>query len=89
MKTDKQRTKQEIQNEIAALKALKPIGPHAARTKEKIRLSIEELQFGVDDTAGELEELDESEQDIVFNTRDWKQARINDRPSEGWRGLVA
>jgi hypothetical protein len=81
------RTQKEIECEISALKALKPIR-HIESTKSKIALAIEELESGVDDTADEWSELSDSEQDIVNLARAWKAGDSSDRPSEGWDGFV-
>lgn len=83
------RTKQEIETEIAALKALKPVGKFKENTERKIELAIEELEYGYDDTAEEWNELNDSEQDIVNTTRLWKEGDSDDKPSEGWGALVA
>ena len=72
-------TKQEIQTEISALKALKAPTVH---TKELIGLSIEELEFGVDQTSGEWDEMRQDEQDIVHFTQLWKNGNSHIRPSE-------
>lgn len=82
------RTKPEIADEINALKALKPVGPHARNTQSKIDLAIDELNFGVDDTAAEWNEMSESERDIVMTTRNWKTGGSADKPSKGWGSLV-
>ena len=83
------RTKQEIETEIAALKALKPIGNFKENTARKIELAVEELEYGYDDTAEEWNELNDSEQDIVNTTRLWKEGDSDDKPSEGWGALVS
>lgn len=84
------RTPKEIQNEIRALKALKPVGIFRHRTTHWIGLIIEELSEGIDDTAGEWNELSEDDQRIVLDARRWKEGDTHqDRPSEGWGKLVA
>ena len=83
------RTKQEIETEIAALKALTPVGKFKENTERKIELAIEELEYGYDDTAEEWNELNDSEQDIVNTTRLWKEGDSDDKPSEGWGALVS
>jgi hypothetical protein len=82
------RTKNEIADEIKRLKALRPVGPYAGATRSKILHAIEELEFGVDDTAEEWLDLDDSEQDIVMSSRAWKEGNTNDKPSDGWGLLV-
>lgn len=84
------RTKEEIAAEIKALKALKPAGPFKEDTKRSIALCIEELQFGVDQTADEFDDLSEAEQDLVQQVWMWKHGRDDGcgRPSDGWGGLV-
>ncbi len=83
------RTKQEIETEVAALKALKPVGNFKEATAVKIELAIEELEHGYDDTAEEWNDLNDSEQDIVNTTRLWKEGDSDDKPSEGWGALVS
>lgn len=82
------RTATEIATEIAALKALKPMGAWAIKTMQSIQVAIEELEFGVDDTAEEWHALTDTQRDMVLTTRAWKQGHSNDRPSEGWGDLV-
>lgn len=84
----KPRTKNEIRDEIAALKALEPVGVWASKTRRSIELAIEQLEHGCDDTAEEFSELSDEHQDIILQTRRWEQGEINDRPSEGWGPLV-
>jgi hypothetical protein len=81
------RTQNEIQNEISALKALRPIGRHAGQTRRKIALAIEELENGVDYTFAVWNELSDTERDIVMETREWKRGGL-ERPSEGWNQMV-
>ena len=82
------RTKTEIDQEIFNLRQLKPVGMHQERTAEKIRVMIEELEFGVDDTADEFEEMTDGEQDCVRQARMWKEGDTETKPSEGWGNLV-
>ena len=82
------RTKEEIDTEIAALKALRPTGPHKKNTENMIDMAIEELQYGVDDTAEEWMELSDNHRDSVMTARRWKEGESNERPSQGWEGLV-
>lgn len=79
------RTKEEIQQEVARLKALKPIGKFMYRTVQTIKLAIEELEHGYDDTAPEFYELEESQRDMIWTARNWKNGDNDQRPSEGWR----
>lgn len=84
------RTKEEIEHEIAALRALEPSGPHALKTAAKIQLAIEELEgHGYDFTAAEFSELPTTYQEIAQLTRDWLEEATCERPSEGWQGLVS
>lgn len=83
------RSRQEIESEIEALKALKPIGRFAYKTGESIALQIEELEYGVDKTAGEWEELAEEMQSVVNDTTEWKEGRSKNPPSKEWYGLVS
>jgi hypothetical protein len=82
------RTPQEIETEIAALKALKPVGPFKDKTAGSIAAAIEELLNGVDDTADEFEEMPENEQQLVWDARYWKDGDSDEKPSEGWGQLV-
>lgn len=83
------RQKLEIESEIKALKALKPVGPFQKKTARSIEFAIEELQHGFDDTAGEWDELTDEQRDIVLAARQWKQGDSSEKISEGWDGLVA
>lgn len=82
------RTKNEIKKEIAALKALKPVGLWKGRTEKSIELAILELEHGYDDTAEEYNELTDTERDIIQTARAWKESLSDDRPSQGWGSLV-
>ena len=82
------RTKTEIDQEIFNLRQLKPVGMHQDRTAAKIKMMIEELEFGVDDTADEWEEMTDGERDSVLQTRMWKEGDTETKPSEGWGNLV-
>lgn len=83
------RTKPEIDTEIKALKALKPVGTFKEHTARKIELAIEELEHGYDDTSGEWSELDDSEQDVINVARRWKEGDSSDKVSTGWGALVS
>jgi hypothetical protein len=82
------RTQEQVNVEIAALEACKSYVPRYSAFRddnhEQLDLQIEELQHGIDDTAGEWEELDSSEQDAVFEARDWKEGASDEAPSSGW-----
>lgn len=82
------RTKKEIETEIATLKALKPVGKFKAKTERSIKLAIEELEHGFDDTAGEWYELTDEQRDIIFAARNWKRGDNEEKISEGWGELV-
>ena len=82
-------TKDQIAAEVAILKTLKPVGPFAIKTAKSIELMIEELEHGVDQTSDEWSELNDEQQDVVNVTMLWKTGHHNDRPSQGWGGLVA
>lgn len=82
------RSPKEIAAEMDALKALKPTGVHARATRVKILAAIEELEFGVDDTADEWREMSAGARDIVLSARDWKNGVSEDKASQGWGQLV-
>ena len=82
------RTPAEIAAEIAALKALKPIGRFARKTADGILLQLEELEFGMDQTCEEWNELGLDDQALVEDTRAWKECRSDKQPSKEWGGLV-
>lgn len=83
------RTQQEINKEVKALKALKPVGPFKAKTTRSIELAIEELEHGYDDTAEEWNELTDEQRDIINCTRRWKESDADEKTSEGWDALVS
>jgi len=82
------RTPQEIETEIAALKALKPVGLLKDKTARSIEAAIDELQYGVDDTAGEWQEMTDEERSGVLDASGWKDGDSDEKPSEGWGRLV-
>lgn len=82
------RTKTEIDNEIAALKALKPLGLWKHKTQAALNAAIEELEFRVDQTAEEFHALSATEQNAIREANDWKNGFTDKRPSQGWEGLV-
>jgi len=82
------RTKQEIESEIKALKALKPTGDFKRKTAATIETAIEELEHGVDQTAEEWNDLSDEQRDIVNVAAAWRNGEET-KPSEGWDGLVS
>ena len=82
------RTKEEVQAEISALRALEPVGKWSNCTAHQIREIIEELEFGWDDTAQEFDDLSSSTQDLIWQARAWQHGDTDRRPSEGWGLLV-
>ena len=83
------RTKQEIDNEISRLRALRPIGALTSITVRMIAEAITELTFPFDRSATEWNELDKSTQKRLQKTADWRDGYSEERPSEGWGNLVA
>ncbi len=83
------RTEKEIEQEVKALKALKPVGTFKDKTARSIELAIEELEHGYDDTAEEWNELTDEQRDIVNCTRRWKEGDSDENTSEGWGALVS
>jgi hypothetical protein len=83
------RTPEEIQTEIAALKALRPVGRYAYATARKIRACIHELEEGIDMTAPEFtDETDEDIKSVIMDAHSWKTGQMELRPSGGWGKLV-
>jgi len=82
------RTPQEIQTEIAALQALKPVGRFAYATAKKIRAAVDELEESFDQTSFEWEKMDEGLKSIIMETHDWKMGDTDLPPSTGWGSLV-
>jgi hypothetical protein len=83
------RTPEEIQYEVAVLRALVPTGPFAFSTKHKIELAIDELtDREFDQCSIEFEVLPDSDKEIIEAATLWIEGMIEDRPSEGWEGLV-
>ena len=82
------RTKDEINQEIKALKKLVPVGQWKEKTTRSIAAAVEELEHGYDDTAEEWNELSDSERDGILNARQWKEGDSDEKPSEGWGSLV-
>jgi hypothetical protein len=82
------RIKQEIDEEIVALKALKPVGPWAAKTRETIALQVEALKGAIDTSADEFAELPDHQQDAVFDALRWMEGDSGRRPSDEYGGLI-
>ena len=82
------RTKEEIDDEVKRLMALRPAsGPHLRRVTDAIAESVEELERGVDDTCEEFSNEPSIVQDAVHDARRWKNGG-KDRPSKGFGKLV-
>jgi len=84
----KRPTKEEVAQEIADLKALKPIGPFAAKTARTISALVETLEHGFDENSDEWDELGDELQDAVIGAKGWKEGMMKDKPSDGWEGLA-
>lgn len=82
------RTKKEIETEITALKKLKPVGLWANKTAKMIIATIDEFGAPFDRTAGEWNELSDSERQVRDDARDWAEGNSDDRPSAQWKGFV-
>lgn len=84
----KEKTKQQVDAEIKALEACKAYVPRknffGDDNHRNIDLQIEELRFGIDDTAVEWEEFSEAEQSSILEARDWQDGQIEEAPSSGW-----
>ena len=78
----------QIDKEVAALKALKPIGPRKARTAATIAAALQEFEEEFDRTAEEWNELTARERDIRDLVQSWKAGDETAGPSQGWGGLV-
>lgn len=84
----KKPTPEEIAAEVAALKTLVPVGPHARSTGEIIKAMIDELTEGVDTTAEEFNEMSQAEQDGVFDAANWRDGDTARKPSNTFEGLA-
>lgn len=82
------RTKTEIQQEIKALRALKPVGVWRSKTQRTIEVMIEELDQGWDITSEEWEELEFELKSAVTDARRWKERESEESPSLGFGDLV-
>lgn len=85
----KPKTTQQVAAEIAALKALKPVGQFTKKTKETIEIQIEALEHGMDETAPEWEELSEEQQMAAMDATTWKEGGNDEAPSKGFGNLCA
>ena len=83
------KTKEEIAQEIKALKALKPVGNLADHTQDTINLLVEELECEIDLDSEEGEAMTEGRRQVVEATREWKRGETSYKPSEGWGSLVS
>lgn len=85
----KKPTQSEIKTEIKSLEACKAYAPKTNffgdNNHHNIDLQIEELSDGFDDTAGEWDELSESEQGAIMEAKNWKEGYERDSPSSGWK----
>ena len=83
-----ERTKKQIEAEIAALTACKTYIPHYTKfgddNHRNVDLQIEELRDGIDDTAGEWDEYNDNERDSIMEARNWKEGDSDESPSSGW-----
>lgn len=81
-------SKQNIEQEIAALEACKSYIPKETafgdNNHRNIDLQVEELRFGIDNTAGEWDEFSDSEQSAILEARDWKNGDVDEPPSSVW-----
>lgn len=82
------RTKKEITDEIKALEACKSYIPRLTifgdDNHRNVDLQIEELRYGIDDTADEWNDYTESEQSAIMEARYWKEGDEDESPSSGW-----
>ena len=83
------RSSTEINIEVAALKALIPVGPWAVKTKQLIQFAIEELTDGIDKTADEFFKLTLGQQEHIHMAWEWKTGQSDEKPSASWGSLVA
>lgn len=82
------RTKEEVEKEIAALRALKPIGGFKEKTRDSLAVAIDALSGEIDTTSDEFEELDDEVKDIAQSAIAWKDGHSEEKPSSGWDGLA-
>lgn len=83
-----ERTKKQIQAEIKALEVCKTYIPRTTafgdNNHRNLDLQIEELQYGIDDTAEEWNDYSDSEQEAIMDARRWKEGDEDESPSSGW-----
>lgn len=84
----KPKTNEEIAAEVAALRALKPVGKFSVLTAAAIAVAIEALTEGIDTTADEWHDLSGDAQAMAVEALGWKEGLIKKKPSEGFGGLV-
>lgn len=81
-------TPQQIEAEIAALQACKTYVPQTTAfgddNHRNLRLQIEELREGFDDTTDEWEDMSDSEKGAISDAKDWKDGYEKDSPSSVW-----
>ncbi len=82
------RNKTEIDQEIAALNALVPVGVWKRKTQNTIAIQIAALRGDYDDE-DDFDALTEEEQMSAMDAIDWRDDQSDDRPSEGWGYLCA
>lgn len=83
-----ERTQKQIADEIKALEACKSYIPRNTifgdNNHRNVDLQIEELRYGMDDTAEEWNDFSESEQSAIMESRRWKECDGDETPSSGW-----
>ncbi len=75
------KTPDQIAEQIANLRALKPVGMHAARVRARIQLKIKTLEGGeksADYGPEDWEELDEETQDEILSVEAWMRGESED-----------
>lgn len=83
------RTPRQVADEIAALRALVPVGRWKTKTARSIQIAIDALKDGIDETSDEFSvELTEEEQMTALDAINWKNGDSDDKPSEGWGDLA-
>jgi len=81
-------TRGEWGDEIAALEALTPVGRFAMKTAGTIEIQVDALKHGVDETSIEWEEMGDEMQMAAMDAFNWREGYNDERPSQGWGGLV-
>jgi len=82
------RTQAEIDAEIKAIRALKPVGKFAARTSGTLDVLVEFLQGEIDTTAEEFLQMPYHRQMVIGDAELWLSGDSDSRPSKGWQGLA-